>query len=114
VETQDALTSALDRQPLDCVIADYVMPQFNGLAALTVVKAKGLDLPFIIVSGHITGQTETMPLRVSKLYDEYNAQAAFAVASLLALLALFTLGIKTFLEWKQQRNFERAQRAVMH
>jgi len=67
-----------------------------------------------VVSGHITGQTETMPLRVGKLYDEYNAQAAFAVASLLALLALFTLAIKTFLEWKQERDFEKAQRAVTH
>ncbi len=64
-----------------------------------------------VVSGHITGQTETMPLRVEKLYNEYNAQAAFAVASLLALLALLTLAIKTFLEWKQAREFERAQRA---
>jgi sulfate transport system permease protein len=64
-----------------------------------------------VVSGHITGQTETMPLRVEKLYNEYNAQAAFAVASLLALLALFTLGIKTFLEWKQAREFAKAQRS---
>jgi sulfate transport system permease protein len=64
-----------------------------------------------VVSGHITGQTDTMPLRVEKLYQEYNATAAFAVASLLALLALFTLGIKTFLEWKQERDFERAQHA---
>lgn len=65
-----------------------------------------------IVSGHITGQTDTMPLRVEKLYQEYNATAAFAVASLLALLALFTLGIKTFLEWKQERDYERAQHAL--
>lgn len=64
-----------------------------------------------VVSGHITGQTDTMPLRVEKLYQEYNATAAFAVASLLALLALFTLGIKTFLEWKQERDYERAQHA---
>jgi sulfate transport system permease protein len=56
-----------------------------------------------VVSGHITGQTDTMPLHVEKLYNEYNAQAAFAVASLLALLALLTLGIKTALEWKQTR-----------
>jgi sulfate transport system permease protein len=63
-----------------------------------------------VVSGRVTGQTETMPLRVEKLYNEYNAQAAFAVASLLALLALLTLGIKTFLEWKQTRDFEKAQR----
>ena len=65
-----------------------------------------------IVSGHITGQTDTMPLRVEKLYQEYNATAAFAVASLLALLALVTLGIKTILEWKQEREYERAQFAV--
>ncbi len=64
-----------------------------------------------VVSGHITGKTDTMPLRVQKLYDEYDAPAAFAVASLLALLALFTLGVKTFLEWKQARQFERAQQA---
>jgi len=62
-----------------------------------------------VVSGHITGQTDTMPLRVQKLYEEYNAPAAFAVASLLALLALLTLGIKTLLEWKQAREFRRAQ-----
>jgi sulfate transport system permease protein len=57
-----------------------------------------------VVSGHIAGLTDTLPLRVEKLYNEYNAPAAFAVASLLALLALLTLGIKTFLEWKQARR----------
>ena len=61
-----------------------------------------------VVSGHITGQTDTMPLRVEKLYNEYNAPAAFAVASLLTLLALFTLGIKTLLEWKQAREYRKA------
>jgi sulfate/thiosulfate transport system permease protein len=65
-----------------------------------------------VVSGHITGKTDTMPLRVEKLYNEYQGQAAFAVASLLALLALVTLGIKTFLEWKQHREFELAQQAA--
>jgi sulfate transport system permease protein len=62
-----------------------------------------------VVSGHITGLTDTMPLRVEKLYNEYNAAAAFAVASVLALLALLTLGIKTCLEWRQNREFTRAQ-----
>ncbi len=57
-----------------------------------------------VVSGNITGQTDTMPLRVDKLYKEYNAPAAFAVASLLAVLALLTLAIKTFLEWQQTRR----------
>lgn len=62
-----------------------------------------------VVSGHITGQTDTMPLRVDKLYHEFNGTAAFTVASLLALLGLATLGIKTFLEWKQERELQQAQ-----
>src|SRR5207247_5823824 len=65
-----------------------------------------------VVSGHVTGQTDTMPLRVEKLYQEYNSTAAFAVASLLALLALLTLAVKTLLEWNQQRDYERAQHAL--
>ena len=66
-----------------------------------------------VVSGHIAGRTNTMPLHVEKLYNEYNAPAAFAVESLLALLALVTLGVKTLLEWKQAREFKRAQRAEL-
>ena len=60
-----------------------------------------------VVSGHISGHTETMPLRVEALYQgatDASTAAAFAVASLLALLALLTLGIKTFLEWQQART----------
>lgn len=57
-----------------------------------------------VVSGHITGKTDTLPLRVEKLYNEYQGPAAFAVASLLALLALLTLFFKTYLEWKQHRD----------
>jgi sulfate/thiosulfate transport system permease protein len=53
-----------------------------------------------VVSGHIRGQTNTMPLHVEILYNEYNFAAAFAVASLLAMLALVTLVIKTFIEWR--------------
>jgi len=53
-----------------------------------------------VVSGHIRGETNTMPLHVEILYNEYNFSAAFAVASLLALLALATLAIKTFIEWR--------------
>jgi sulfate transport system permease protein len=53
-----------------------------------------------VVSGHIRGQTNTMPLHVEILYNEYNFAAAFAVASLLALLALVTLVIKTMIEWR--------------
>jgi sulfate transport system permease protein len=65
-----------------------------------------------VVSANIVGQTQTMPLRVESLNDQFQAPAAFAVASLLALLALLTLGVKTFLEWKQAREFEIAQRAT--
>ena len=57
-----------------------------------------------VVSGHITGKTDTMPLRVEKLYNEYDAPAAFALASLLVLLALLTLAIKILMEWRQGRR----------
>jgi sulfate/thiosulfate transport system permease protein len=53
-----------------------------------------------VVSGHIRGRTNTMPLHVEILYNEYNFIAAFAVASLLALLALLTLVLKSGLEWR--------------
>lgn len=53
-----------------------------------------------VVSGHIRGLTNTMPLHVEILYNEYNFVAAFAVASLLALLALATLVLKSLLEWR--------------
>lgn len=53
VETAEAMRAALDRQPWDIVICDYKMPHFNGLAALKLLQAGGLDLPFIIVSGTI-------------------------------------------------------------
>lgn len=57
-----------------------------------------------VVSGHIRGLTNTMPLHVEILYNEYNFVAAFAVASLLALLALVTLVLKTVLEWRYGRE----------
>jgi sulfate transport system permease protein len=55
-----------------------------------------------VVSGHIRGETNTMPLHVEVLYNEYNFAAAFAVASLLALLALVTLALKSLLEWRHR------------
>jgi len=68
-----------------------------------------------VVSGHIRGETNTMPLHVEILYNEYNFTAAFAVASLLALLALVTLAVKSFVEWRlhqarttDARNLEHA------
>ena len=59
-----------------------------------------------VVSGHIRGQTNTMPLHVEILYNEYQFAAAFAVASLLALLALVTLALKSFVEWRTRREHE--------
>lgn len=56
-----------------------------------------------VVSGHIRGETNTMPLHVEILYNEYNFVAAFAVSSLLALLALVTLVLKSFIEWQHTR-----------
>ncbi len=57
-----------------------------------------------VVSGHVRGLTNTMPLHVEILYNEYNFVAAFAVASLLAMLAIITLALKTLLEWKLSRD----------
>jgi sulfate/thiosulfate transport system permease protein len=59
-----------------------------------------------VVSGHIRGLTNTVPLHVEILYNEYNYTAAFAVASLLAFLALITLMIKSVAEWKVRENME--------
>jgi sulfate/thiosulfate transport system permease protein len=57
-----------------------------------------------VVSGHIRGLTNTIPLQVEILYNEFQIQAGFAVASLLALLALLTLCVKSFLEWRHERH----------
>lgn len=57
-----------------------------------------------VVSGHIRGATNTIPLHVEILYNEYNFAAAFAVASLLALLALVTLAVKSVVEWKMREQ----------
>jgi len=62
-----------------------------------------------VVSGHIRGLTNTMPLHIEILYNEYQFAAAFAVASLLALLALVTLILKTFVEWRQAKAIAAAQ-----
>src|SRR6185436_12029686 len=53
VETEESMKAALEAEPWDIIISDFVVPGFGGLEALEVVKAKGLDLPFIIVSGQI-------------------------------------------------------------
>jgi signal transduction histidine kinase len=63
VETPEALRSALERQNWDLIIADYRLPSFDGLAALALVKEKGLDMPFIIVSGFITEETAVAAMK---------------------------------------------------
>ena len=55
-----------------------------------------------VVSGHIRGRTNTLPLHIEILYNEYQTQSAFAVASLLAMLALVTLAIKSWVEWRMR------------
>jgi len=67
---------------------------------LTNARAMGEFGAVSVVSGHIRGETNTMPLHIELLYNDYNLAAAFAVASLLAGLALVTLVLRTILEWR--------------
>lgn len=71
---------------------------------LSNARAMGEFGAVSVVSGHIRGMTNTMPLHVEILYNEFQSVAAFAVASLLALLALLTLAIKLSLEWRMERD----------
>lgn len=73
---------------------------------LTNARAMGEFGAVSVVSGHIRGLTNTLPLHVEILYNEYNYAAAFAVASLLAILALVTLVLKSFVEWKVAHDAE--------
>ncbi|MBC7787534.1 MAG: sulfate ABC transporter permease subunit CysW [Methylophilaceae bacterium] len=70
---------------------------------LTNARAMGEFGAVSVVSGHIRGMTNTLPLHVEILYNEYNYAAAFAVASVLALLALVTLALKSYIEWQATR-----------
>jgi len=63
VETASEMIAALDRQSWDVVIADYVLPKFSGPAALKLLQRRGLDLPFIIVSGHIDEDTAVASMK---------------------------------------------------
>ena len=68
---------------------------------LCIARAMGEFGAVSVVSGHISGVTETLPLRIEKLHQEYQSVGAFSAASLLALVALITLGLKTWLERRQ-------------
>jgi len=74
-------------------------PLFYGVI-LCNARAMGEFGAVSVVSGHIREMTNTMPLHVEILYNEYNFVAAFATASALALVALFTLALKSFIEWR--------------
>lgn len=79
---------------------------------LTNARAMGEFGAVSVVSGHIRGQTNTMPLFVEIMYNEYNFVAAFAVASLLAFLALLTLALQHGLAYWQHRQYTQAQSAI--
>ena len=71
---------------------------------LSNARAMGEFGAVSVVSGHIRGETNTLPLHVEILYNEYNAIGAFAAASILALLALVTLVAKTIVEWRMKKE----------
>jgi PAS domain S-box-containing protein len=76
VETAEALRAALERQPWDVVVADYKMPHFSGLAALELLKASRLDLPFIIVSGTIGEEMAVAAMKAGA--DDYLMKGKLA------------------------------------
>jgi sulfate transport system permease protein len=76
---------------------------FYGIV-LCNARAMGEFGAVAVVSGHIAGQTDTLPLRVEKLYNEFDPVAPFAVATLLALLAVATMILKALLEWKTRHE----------
>jgi sulfate transport system permease protein len=78
---------------------------------LSNARAMGEFGAVSVVSGHLRGKTNTMPLHVETLYNEYNFVAAFAVASLLAILALVTLALKAAVEWKMERELAEAAKS---
>jgi sulfate transport system permease protein len=73
---------------------------------LSNARAMGEFGAVSVVSGHIRGETNTLPLHVEILYNEYNAIGAFAAASILALLALVTLVAKSIVEWRMKKETE--------
>jgi sulfate transport system permease protein len=87
-----------------------------GWALLTGVllcnaRAMGEFGAVSVVSGHIRGATNTMPLHIEILYNEYNLPAAFAMAALLAMLAIATIGLRLILEWQGRRAADLGQQA---
>ncbi len=79
---------------------------------LTNARAIGEFGAVSVVSGHIRGQTNTVPLHIEVLYNDYQTTAAFALASVLAFLALLTLGVKSLVEWKAAHDHTLAVREL--
>ncbi|HEX4278537.1 MAG TPA: sulfate ABC transporter permease subunit CysW [Bryobacteraceae bacterium] len=79
---------------------------------LCTARALGEFGAVSVVSGHIRGQTNTLPLHVEILYNDYNYSGAFAVASLLSMFAVLTLALKKFLEWKATWSDQRKGQVV--
>ncbi len=77
---------------------------------LTNARAMGEFGAVSMVSGHIRGQTNTLPLQVEILYNEYNFVGAFTLSSLLAVLALLTLVLQNYLDWRQKKALAQAER----
>ncbi len=80
---------------------------------LCTARAMGEFGAVSVVSGHISGLTNTMPLQIEILYNQYELAAAFGMAAVLASLALVTMGVKAVLEWQQERSVQRGQAAVL-
>ena len=76
VDTPEAMRAALERQPWDVVLSDYRMPRFSGLAALELLRASGLDLPFIIVSGAIGEEIAVAAMKAG--VDDYLVKGRLA------------------------------------
>lgn len=85
---------------------------FYGLI-LCNARAMGEFGAVSVVSAKISGMTNTMPLEIERLYNDYLFASAFAVASALSLLALVTLGLKTFAEWENRLQFEAGQQSLL-
>jgi sulfate transport system permease protein len=98
-EEEAALTASGWRTFLTVTLPNIKWGLLYGVL-LCNARAMGEFGAVSVVSGHIRGLTNTIPLHVEILYNEYNFVAAFAVASLLAGLALVTLALKSFLEWR--------------
>ena len=79
-------------------------------ALLSNARAMGEFGAVAVISGKIRGETTTMPIMIEMLYNEYLSAAAFALASLLALLGLLTLGLKSLLEWRHADQLAASRR----